>query len=101
MKIALLGDMAFYGAYCVNTNNKLLDNLSEVSDYLAGFDCVVGNLETPFSEAKKTSGAKSAYICADVENVVVLKKLHLSAALLANNHMFDFGEEGYECTKRV
>ena len=101
MKIALLGDMAFYGAYCVNTNNKLLDNLSEVSDYLAGFDCVVGNLETPFSEAKKTSGAKSAYICADVENVVVLKKLHLSAALLANNHMFDFGVEGYECTKRV
>ena len=98
MKIALLGDIALFGAYDVNRNPSLLNNLNGISNYLSHFDCVVGNLETPFSIKQKTSGAKSAYICADVENIEVLRKIHLSAALLANNHMFDYGEEGYQCT---
>lgn len=101
MKIALLGDMAFFGRMSVNENPRTDEYFSEVADYLKGFDCVVGNLETPFSEKKKTFGAKSAYICADVENVRTLKQLHVNAVCLANNHMFDYGTEGYETTKRV
>lgn len=98
MKIALLGDIALFGTYSVNENGTILEKLDEISEYLACFDCVVGNLETPFSIKKKTYGAKSAYICADIENIVILKKLHLNAVSLANNHMFDFGEEGLQCT---
>ena len=98
MKVALLGDMAFFGAYGITTNKNLLERLSDISLYLKQFDCVVGNLETPFSRKKKNYGAKSAYICADVECIEILKHLHLSAVCLANNHMFDFGTEGYECT---
>ena len=98
MRVALIGDMAFYGAYGIKSNKHLPEKLKDISLYLKQFDCVVGNLETPFSLKKKTNGAKSAYICADVECVELLKQLNISAVCLANNHMFDFGEEGYKCT---
>lgn len=101
MKIALLGDIALFGRMSVNENPNVAAYFSEIADYLKGFDYVVGNLETPFSVEKKTNGAKSAYICSDVENVKTLKHLHINAVCLANNHMFDFGKEGYETTKRV
>lgn len=101
MRIALLGDIAFFGSYSISCNSQLRGNLKDISDYLVGFDYVVGNLETPFSEQKKINGAKSAYICADKENVELLKLLHIDAVTLANNHMFDFGNEGYELTKKL
>lgn len=101
MRIALLGDMAFFGRMSQKENNRLEEYFSDVAEYLNDFDYVVGNLETPFSLKKKMHGAKSAYICADVENVRLLKQLHVNAVTLANNHIFDFGVEGYETTKMV
>ena len=101
MKIALLGDIAFIGNMSLKANTSVVDYFTEVSNYLSSFDYVVANLETPFSELKKTDGAKSAYICSDVENVQILKDLHINAVSLANNHMFDYGIEGYETTKKV
>ena len=101
MRIALLGDMAFLGAYSLTENSCLKENLTEISEYLSHFDYVVGNLETPFSQLKHTYGAKSAFICADKENVEILKFIHVDAVTLANNHMFDYGQEGYELTKKT
>lgn len=95
MRLALVGDIALYGR-CTTP-----DYFKEVSDYLSQDDFVVGNLETPFSVKKKTYGAKSAYICANAECVQLLKSLHINAVTLANNHMFDFGKEGYETTKKL
>jgi poly-gamma-glutamate synthesis protein (capsule biosynthesis protein) len=101
MKIALLGDIALFGKMSVNENPKLNDYFAEVSEHLKSFDYVVGNLETPFSISQKINGAKSAYICSDVENVQILKQLHVNAVCLSNNHMFDYGKEGYETTKKL
>ena len=95
MRIALLGDIAFFGR-CTNDGS-----FRNISDYLSKFDYVVGNLETPFSTKKRTYGAKSAYICAAPSSAPILKHLHLNAVTLANNHMFDYGKEGYETTKRI
>lgn len=95
MRIALLGDMAFFGR-CTT-----IEYFKGVADYLSQFDYVVGNLETPFSEKKKTYGAKSAYICAEPSSVELLKQLHIDAVTLANNHMFDYGKESYELTKKL
>lgn len=95
MKLALLGDIALFG--CCTTS----EYFKGLSDYLSGFDYVVGNLETPFSKKKKTNGAKSAYICAEPSSVSILKQLHINAVTLANNHMFDYGVEGYELTKNL
>ena len=98
MKIALLGDMAFFGVYSVNNNPELRKQLKVITDYLEDFDLVVGNFESPLSKQKKTHGAKSAYLSSDVENVEILKWLHVNAVSLANNHLFDYGHEGYEAT---
>lgn len=62
---------------------------------------VVGNLETPFSISKKEFGAKSAHLCTDPVNIELLKMWNVKAVSLANNHIFDYGKEGYETTLRV
>lgn len=56
MRLALLGDIALFGAFDIKNNPRLKENLREISSYLDGFDYVVGNLETPFSEKKKNTG---------------------------------------------
>lgn len=101
MILVLLGDMAFFGKCTLTSNPNAKEYFADVAERLQETDYVVGNLETPFSRAKKTHGAKSAYICSDVENVELLKLLHVNAVTLANNHMFDYGKEGYETTKQV
>ena len=101
MRLALLGDIALFGSFDVNNNPHLEENLKGISSYLDGFDYVVGNLETPFSEKKKKHGAKSSHICSDVRNIDVLKWLHVDAVTLANNHMFDYGDEGYNTTIKL
>lgn len=98
MKIALLGDIGLIGNYDITKNRKLPQKLLQISNYLKGFDLVVGNLETPFSSAKKTWGAKSSYICSDPDNIAILKQLNIHAVTIANNHMFDYGQEGFNTT---
>ncbi len=101
MKIALLGDTALFGRCSFSGNSNIGDYFKHVSDYLDRFDYVVCNLETPFSAKKIAYGAKSAYICSDQENVEILKMLHVDAVTLANNHIYDYGDEGCELTKRL
>ncbi len=101
MKLALLGDIALFGNMSISKNPDWKEYFSEAAQFLAEMDYVVGNLETPFSIKKKTHGAKSAYICSDIGNVEILKYLHIDAVTLANNHIFDFGKEGYETTKLI
>lgn len=101
MRIALLGDIGLLGSYSLSSNDKLLDQLNPISQFLNKFDLVVGNLETPFSFKKETFGSKSSYICTDPINIEVLKTLHVNAVSIANNHIFDFGREGFETTIQV
>lgn len=101
MKIALLGDIALFGCYSLKNNDDLCNKLSEISEHLHQFDYVIGNLETPFSVKAKRNGAKSAYIYSDTSNISVLKQLNITHVNLANNHMFDFGKEGYNTTIKL
>jgi poly-gamma-glutamate synthesis protein (capsule biosynthesis protein) len=101
MRIALIGDIALFGKMSLKNNPGIMDYFTDVANYLSHFDYVVGNLETPFSVAKTTKGAKSAFLYSEVDNIQILKLLHIDAVCLANNHMFDFGEEGYETTKSI
>lgn len=101
MKLILLGDMAFFGKCSLENNPNIKEYFAEVAERISQADYVVGNLETPFSINKKINGAKSAYICSNIQNVEILKLLHVNAVTLANNHIFDYGKEGYEVTKRI
>jgi poly-gamma-glutamate synthesis protein (capsule biosynthesis protein) len=101
MKIALLGDTAFYGKFCLN-NGSPKKILEKTASLLRTFDYVVLNLEAPFSLPNaKQFGNKSAYLKSDPENVDLLRYLGVNAVCLANNHMFDYGYASYELTKKV
>ena len=101
MRIALLGDIALIESFDLKSHPQLKNDLTNVADYLNQFDAVVANLEAPFSIKKKRGGPKSAYLYSNPENIELLKYLNINYVSLANNHMFDYGKEVYELTKRM
>jgi len=98
MKIALIGDIGFFGKHSLRTNENIYEYFEDVKKHLEQFDYVVGNLELPFLEKGKPFGAKSVNIKSDPENVELLKHLNINVVTLANNHMFDFGQQGVDST---
>lgn len=101
MKLVFLGDIAFLGKSSIKLNRNYKDYFRDVANYLRAADFVIGNLETPFSYKKKIYGTKSAFICADPQDAEILSYLNIGAVTLANNHMFDYGKEAYELTKKI
>lgn len=100
LRIALLGDIGFYGKYSFD-NNDIYEYFKDASECLKEFDYVIGNLETPLLDYGKAKGSKSAYIKADSKNVELLKYLNISIVNISNNHIFDYGLEGYNSTKEI
>jgi len=102
MKIALLGDIAFFGKFSLENNQDIFEYFKEVSEKLKEYDLVVGNLETPFViPGTKSFGHKSAYIESSPKNIALLKYLNIDVVNLANNHIYDFGASSYEMTKKL
>lgn len=101
MKVALLGDTALYGKFSLQ-EGLLKTLLQKTAEVLSSYDYVVLNLETPFAKEKaKKYGNKSAYIKSDAENIELLKFFGVDAVCLANNHIFDFGYDSFELTKKI
>lgn len=102
IKVALLGDIAFFGKHCVNNNPDIYTYFKGVKEQLSKYDFVIGNLETPFRKVNaKTYGSKSAHIGADFENIALLKYLGVGIVNLSNNHIFDFGEIAFKDTLKL
>lgn len=102
MRIALLGDMAFFGKFDFSKyKERLFDYFREMREYLSSFDYVVGNLEVPLTTSSRRAGAKSAYIAGDPACGELLRWLGIDAVNIANNHIFDFGFSGYRSTIEV
>jgi len=98
MKIALLGDIALIGKYDLTNNANAKNNLETISNYLKSYDYVIGNLETPLTNKKKSLVCKSMHLRSSPVNVELLKFLNISAVSLANNHTYDFGRKGLDDT---
>ena len=45
MRIALLGDIAAFGKYCLRNDKNLLNYFDDIKKYLSIFDLVIANLE--------------------------------------------------------
>lgn len=101
MKIAFLGDMAFFGRFSLINNPELYSYFEDVKNTLSNCDYVVGNLEAPFVSNGSKSGSKSAYISSHESNVNILTFLGVNAVNLSNNHMFDFGCDGFKSTVKI
>ena len=100
MKIALLGDIAFFGNYSIE-NKYIYNYFSDVANKLHEFDHVIGNFETPFNDNFRKYGEKSVHISTQQENIKLLRYLNINIVNLANNHIYDFGMKGYELTKEI
>ncbi|MGD9678857.1 MAG: CapA family protein [Vulcanibacillus sp.] len=98
MKIAFLGDIALFGKFSVG-NKDVFNYFYDVSTKLNEFDYVIGNLETPLYNGNRTYGAKSANIKADERNIELLKYLNINVVNLANNHIYDYGIDGFKKTR--
>jgi len=101
MRIALLGDIALIGKYDLSVNSNAKENLKEVADYLQSFDYVIGNLESPLTDRKKSLVCKSMHLKSPIINIELLKYLHINAVSLANNHTYDYGRAAVEDTIAV
>lgn len=99
MKVALLGDIGCFGKFSIENGLNIEESFSEIKNEIFKCDFIVGNLEVPFSIEKKEYTSKSACISSEPENIEVLNYLGITHVNLANNHIGDFGSEGYELTK--
>lgn len=100
LRLALLGDMALYGRYSV-ANRSVWTYFRDVVPLLKRHDHVIANLETPLCDSSRRYGQKSAHIRGDEASAELLTHLNIDIVNLANNHIFDYGRDGYEATKRV
>jgi poly-gamma-glutamate synthesis protein (capsule biosynthesis protein) len=104
MKIALLGDIALYGKFCMSSKTSmscLKEYFEDAALLLQSYDYVVGNLETPFVSGQKPYRVKSVYIGSETNNIEILKYLNINFVNLANNHIFDFGQDSFHLTKSI
>ena len=97
-KIALVGDIGFFGKYSKEYNGQVENQFGEMAQYLSTFDYVIGNLEVPFVEGIKPLGSKSAHVSSSPANVELLRFLNFTHVGLANNHLYDFGQAGIDMT---
>lgn len=100
MKIALLGDMAFFGRMTIN-NSSYKKMFAPIKEHLQGCDYIIGNLESPLTTQNKVVGGKSAYLKGKPNDVEILSYLGVTHVTLANNHMFDYKAQGMADTIRV
>jgi hypothetical protein len=101
MKIALLGDIALFGKFCLNKNFDYKNYFLSVRIYLNEFDIVIANLEAPFVVDEYPIIGKSATLKAHPYSIEILKYLGVTHVTLANNHIGDFGSQAYVRTKKM
>jgi hypothetical protein len=89
-KISFLGDV--YIGDCKNIVS------SELKQYLKKMDCVVANLEGPITCTTCDKFDKGLNLKSSEYAIQELKNLKIKSVSLANNHIFDWGETGFNNT---
>ncbi|MBQ6450151.1 CapA family protein [bacterium] len=73
-------------------------SLREVNPYLANFDLVVANLETPITDPCPVTD-EGMIFCADASAAAALAASNIDIVTLANNHVYNHGPDGYRQTQ--
>lgn len=87
-KILFLGDLFF------DYDNIPID-IEEISNYIKrnNYKCIL-NLEGTLFQSKHKIKKRGPNLCQSTKIIEVLKKLNVIGVTLANNHIYDYGEEG-------
>lgn len=94
MQLLFCGDIRFTGEVLDKERAELV--LSEVLPFAESADAVIANCETVLANAEKVQPITKAgpNLIDAPENVVFFEVLHTDVAVLANNHLGDYGEKG-------
>lgn len=98
MKIALLGDICLTGKFDLESNPDAFRQFEQIKPILAEYDYIIANLESPFTDLVSSRVCKSIHIKSPPDNTRLLQYLGVTAVNLANNHVFDYGQQGYRST---
>ncbi len=71
----------------------------EIRQILKSADLVIANQEGPITDCDKAIGGKCC-LKSDVKSAEILKDWGIDIVSLANNHMFDYGWEGFKQTRQ-
>ncbi|MBN1186916.1 MAG: CapA family protein [Bacteroidales bacterium] len=80
-------------------NNKIADNhFSSLSEIFNTSDLHITNLETPLTKCQVQIEKTGPSIKAEPAAISLLKQAKVNIACLANNHIYDYGEQGIKDT---
>jgi poly-gamma-glutamate capsule biosynthesis protein CapA/YwtB (metallophosphatase superfamily) len=89
--------ISFVGDVYLGTQTQL-SLASDILKILEGSDLVIGNQEGPICNTTNSINGKCC-LKSEPETAGILKKWGIDIVSLANNHMFDYGWEGFEQTR--
>ncbi len=95
-----VGDILLDDEYAIMANliqrgGRIEDGISgELLSMLRDVDILVANNEFPYTERGTATEGKTYTFRADADAVSYLQDMGVDAAVLANNHIYDFGETG-------
>jgi hypothetical protein len=85
----------------LNINQVHPDHFREIDEILISSDAHITNLECPLTSNEESIQKTGPALKAQPDNIKLLKQANVSIACLANNHIFDFGEEGINDTLNI
>ena len=102
MKVVFGGD--FYPGYrwesiIIKNPNSIWSN--EVKDFINNSDLRIVNLETPLTSSKNPIKKLGPNLKCSPKTIYSLKSGGINLVTLANNHVFDYGKEGFKSTINV
>lgn len=98
--LGFVGDILLDDEYAIlanllNRGGTIENGISaEMLDVLQSVDILVANNEFPFTSRGTPTEGKTYTFRAEPDTVAYLHDMGVDLAVLANNHMFDFGEQG-------
>jgi len=101
VKIGLMGDLSLgrYVTYIAREKNDFNWSFAKISSWLKKNDLNIANLEGPIVEKCPTVAKDTFIFCGDKRFLPELKK-NKFIFNMANNHIFNYGEKGFEETKK-
>jgi poly-gamma-glutamate synthesis protein (capsule biosynthesis protein) len=94
IKIAFVGDVSLSGTIRDNVGSQLVDN--SIKKIFDQSNLVIGNFESVIAKDKESNGQFLSH----EESAKILKNSGFTHLSLANNHIYDYGEEGFINTKK-
>ena len=98
MKISFLGDISLNDSYN-ELYKKGLKPFHDISKTIKGSDYIIGNLESAVKGNEDgINPLKSPHLSTSLNTLNYLKDINIDMVCLANNHIYDYLEDGYNKT---